>query len=775
MEKISEINRKEILTIHKLLVFILVLFGLCLTQLQSYAQDTGSKILLGRFSDGTQIWAERSQGQGWDLKTQGSTFASAVYTRPVQLEFQNDYLGTIKEAHGYDSIFKTRNGFHGNALISKAHNVSISVNDQWEISGPILWLSRSVSVKGNDKGGFMSAITIFTEKPWARPDVDIFAPGMIYGGTDNIPATGPGGKNIYEDSRGIVLIREERFPAPLFAVHFQDNSSISLLHSDPTGGTTKDDAMDISRSDILKSLIDARFQFGSLGEDESGDWKGNPYEPIGESLRKGAQRYPAIGFWFPGTEGEVRAGFGPAHLMRRRFHPIQDGLSHSYRLGFRFGRDEDFPTLVKDSWRWAWETLKPPVTARDIELIRDLLLDLLAKMTMVSDGRAIMPTLADATTGEIPSDHRNGRMGFIGRNLDGADLFLMESARTTGERSKKFHDLGVMIVNTFANLKFNPPESVGLWVDDGRPMEGLTFLRLLTDDMFYMLTAWEREHKMGQSHPLWLQRCKEFGGWLLTKQDSEGGFPRAWIRNSNEVAMPSKLNTYNAMAFLVKLSQVTGEKKYLDASIKAGNFSWESGQYSGTFVGGTPDNPNVIDKEAAVLSLNGYLSLYEATKEKKWLDRARLAGNVGETWIYIWNIPMPADIEDKYLSWKHGVSTIGQQLIATGHSGADSWMSHDVTNYVKLYKYTNDVHYLEVARLLLHDTKGMIALPGQTYDLVGPGWQEEAWGFVAPVPRFPGTRRVWLPWMPINHLRGIFDLEEYDPLLFKQLCNNVVE
>ena len=131
---------------------------------------------------------------------------------------------------------------------------------------------------------------------------------------------------------------------------------------------------------------------------------------------------------------------------------------------------------------------------------------------------------------------------------------------------------------------------------------------------------------------------------------------------------------------------------------------------------------------------------------------------------------MPSDIEDKYLKWKHGVSTVGMQLIATGHSGADSWMSRDVANYAKLYKYTGDRHFLDVARLLLLNTKNMIALPGQTYDLAGPGWQDEAWGFVAPAPGFPGTRRVWLPWMTINHLRGIFDLEDFDPDLFQQLC-----
>jgi hypothetical protein len=37
--------------------------------------------------------------------------------------------------------------------------------------------------------------------------------------------------------------------------------------------------------------------------------------------------------------------------------------------------------------------------------------------------------------------------------------------------------------------------------------------------------------------------------------------------------------------------------------------------------------------------------------------------------------------------------------------------------------YTGDRHYLEVARILLHNTKGILAVPGRENDLAGPGWQ----------------------------------------------------
>ena len=92
-----------------------------------------------------------------------------------------------------------------------------------------------------------------------------------------------------------------------------------------------------------------------------------------------------------------------------------------------------------------------------------------------------------------------------------------------------------------------------------------------------------------------------------------------------------------------------------------------------------------------------------------------------------------------------------------------------MASYARLYKYTHDAHYLDVARVLLHGTKAMLALPGRTYDLLGPGWQQEHWR-MGPGARGIGAHRTWLPWISVNHLHGITGLEEFDKALFQQLA-----
>ena len=111
--------------------------------------------------------------------------------------------------------------------------------------------------------------------------------------------------------------------------------------------------------------------------------------------------------------------------------------------------------------------------------------------------------------------------------------------------------------------------------------------------------------------------------------------------------------------------------------------------------------------------------------------------------------------------------TVGLQLIATGHSLVDDYMAFDVVSYAKLYKYTGDQHYYEVAMVLLHNTKIMTCLPDHPYDMPQFGWQQEHWS-LAPS-RGIGMHRGWLAWVTCSNLQGILELEDFDPALYQKM------
>jgi uncharacterized protein YyaL (SSP411 family) len=322
-----------------------------------------------------------------------------------------------------------------------------------------------------------------------------------------------------------------------------------------------------------------------------------------------------------------------------------------------------------------------------------------------------------------------------------------------------------------------PLQPTGYDLATGKPWTGerqewlAPWLRNATEDMRVLMRSYRRERALGRQHPEWFNWVKTYVDWLILQQKEDGSFPRRWKSGSSEVAEPTGTTSYCPVPLLVMLTEETGDQKYKQSAIRAAEYVWANWGTRGLFVGGASDNPNITDKEAGMLSLEAFLSLYDSTKDPKWLECAKAAADYTESWIWIWNLPMPVDADDAHLHWKKGVPTVGVQGITARVAGSvDEYLDWAVSSFAKMYKYTKDEHYLDVARLLLHDTKSMIALPGRQYDMKGIGWQQEGWRMGPGGPgRGVGGHRFWLPWISANHLYGITGLEEFDAALYRQL------
>lgn len=731
--------------------------------------------LLGELENGVRIYSRRETDGRLAIVTEGRTIASSLYMLPVRVEMQDPVRGLIAYQQGYDRV---EGALSAGALIGRgtitAGKVQFVFYDRWSHKPAGLSLDREVSVVGNGEGGFMSALVFSTATPWRRRDVKQFVPGIIYGTTDKFPENGLVTKEEYTNGHGIVRIREDRMPAPLFGVHFSDSSAVTLSDDSPKAGSTIADSNDSREWNVMQEMVDSRFQFGALGEDESRAWDLTEVDgPLDTSEDHRSHHLPEIGFWMPGTEGEMTLGdsYGqPWCCWRRRFHPLTNGFTHRYHLSVTIDAAMSFPTYATQAWRRAWTALDPKPALLNIEEARHSIEKMLEKVAIHGRAATGLPFFVSAVRGDQIPDSRYALMGFLGRNLQIADMLLYESAKA-GTDAATLRSLSVGILDSFARLNMSPPESDGIWLESGQPVDEDVFLRSPCEDLYFMLSAWRREHAAGREHAMWRKRPIEFADWLMSQQTAEGGFPRGWRRNSNTIADPSTLNSYLSVPLLVEVFQVTNDPKYLAAAVRAGDFSWREGQWDWGFFGGTNDHPNVLDKEAGTWSLNAYLRLFEVTHASQWLERARAAGDYSETYIYIWNIEMPSDATDAQLPWKKEVSTVGLNLVAAdGTGGADEYMSGDVANYVRLYKYTGDEHYLAVAKILLKNTKSMMALPGRTYDLVGPGWQQEAWSLS--IPRNHMAHRVWLPWISAAQLAGIVQTEEFDSESFGRLSDN---
>ena len=729
---------------------------LCLTASALLGQET-NRVESGRLPTGATVSFVRAAGGGWGIEITGGAAPLIVQPKPARLEIFRSERDIRQLAAGYSRIQKSADGIDARAEIAYGDEVIFHVQDHWSLTGAVLSVRRTVAVDGNAPGGFDSSV-VFTVDPtvgWA--DVNYLAPGALYGDPTYDGDRSPGGTMNYAAHR--FLMREDILPAPLFALSFNNGSSVAMLDPAPRGDST------VEETQLTKSVMtDARFQFGALGAWQTDD---GPIE---------------FGFTFPGTASIYTFGTNaPAKpSWFRRYHPIAPGVAHSYEVRFRFGQNESFRDVTRNSWRWAWNTLKPPVTCIDVEEVRRVLLDHLEAQANSIDGRTAIPfAISTVPTNHVQWNYTMAAMGFVGKEIECADQLLREGDRDPTARGQKMRQTGLAIISSMIHaLPTVPLEGTGYDLATGKPWTGehqewlAPWLRNATEDMRVLMRAYRRERALGRQHPEWFNWVKQYVDWLVLQQRADGSFPRRWKPGSNEVAEPTGTTSYCPVPLLVMMSEETGDPKYEQAAIHAAEYVWADFGTRGLFVGGASDNPNITDKEAGMLSMEAFLSLYDSTHEPKWLARARAAADYAESWIWIWNLPMPLDADDAQLHWKKGVPTVGVQGITARVAGSvDEYLDWAVPSYAKLYNYTKDPHYLDVARVLLHDTKSMVALPGRQYDMRGIGWQQEGWGMgPGRNGRGVGGHRFWLPWISANHLYGITGLEEYDPALFKMLC-----
>jgi hypothetical protein len=104
-----------------------------------------------------------------------------------------------------------------------------------------------------------------------------------------------------------------------------------------------------------------------------------------------------------------------------------------------------------------------------------------------------------------------------------------------------------------------------------------------------------------------------------------------------------------------------------------------------------------------------------------------------------------------------GQGALGLSLIAAGHSGIDNWISYESANFYRLYLFTEDRHYLDIAKFLTSTSLRTTQYPGNNLGYAFDGLVEEA---ISLSDLFLSGTNVWLPWSTVAQVEPLARLED---------------
>lgn len=667
-------------------------------------------------------------GTGLEVRSGGTPIAHVPAPLQVLAKVGD---APVETNGGYQKVTGSDGRRTGTGVLTTPAGSRYRFTDEWSVRDGEVRLDREVTVLHANtlqEMGFSSRLVV-EPVDGELADHDVLLPGIRYGGSEGLPD----GALCSDDTDSHSYVRETRLTLPLVTLRHRDTGrGFTLAHTDAARGRGP------------------RTDDGGFLDERSGNWWIHP-----------DLRYASLGYHqtpdfgaavvYPAMEGR-RTYLGGE--WGRRSHPVQTGFQHRYSVSLRATTGDTFPAAARDAWRHTWRSfgvrprkqLGPKALSSGLDLLDSLLADWNTK-----PGWPFRCTLPSGRPDAV-----SYVMGFIGQQAPAGYQLLRSGFRRRDEK---------LIARARAVIDFwvrESPESNGLpklWIDGDKPNWRLwypVFTRVAADGMDGVLDAARLMRSKGREVPAWNRYLTRFADFLVDHQGADGSFPRAW-KYDGTVDKAEKTNTTHPIRFLTRMTEFTGEQKYLDAAIAAGEFALTELGGSMTYIGGTPDNPNVIDKEAGGMAMNAFLALHDAVDDaaakKRWLAAAVRAADFTETWLMAWGWPIPNTPRPAY----RREAGLGLSLIATGHSGVDNWLCYQSANFFELGRLTRDQHFIEVAKVLTSTSLRTTQLPGNDVGHDRAGLVEEAIG-LADFTAYGSN--VWLPWCTVAEIEPLAVLED---------------
>ncbi|HHY83724.1 MAG TPA: hypothetical protein GX505_13755 [Clostridiales bacterium] len=638
----------------------------------------------------------------------------------------------------YEEISETEGKIIARGVLKSPTGCELAFADTYETIDSGFKISRTVTVLKNvDDMGFASKIAFVLAASDNVRDYNYFAPANWYRQNEFTAPHVMG----YDLDCEYFWRNEVNYTLPLFAVQNKASGEMVMLSRWAADVTMRDH--NFVRSE---HIVDRKFTIGAIGISKPENKTLN-YLYYGYPLRKEISTVRdglTIDYVYPGTDGELprmkRYNIDydmNTKTLTRTFHPMEEGFTHNYAVAVNFGQYDGFYPMMRDAWRRVYARLKDKVFEVDHELHFHNNMKALSKLTRQYGDSWGLPFSCQLPQMDVSSV--SFQFGFVGQQ-PGIGYQLIRYGDK--ENDPEAYNKGLNIVDFWVrtamtdigapNVCYNPT------LEGFEPMPFWT--RMIADGLENILDAYVYMKKKGVERPGWLKFCRKAADWLVRIQNEDGSYYRAYNTSDGSMRMDSKANTISVVRFLIQFYLVTGDEKYKQTALRAGEWAYNNTYKNMEYRGSTCDNADIIDNESGIYAMFGFLSLYDLTGEEKWLEALVGAADYTETWTYVWSFPVRV-LWPNHPFNKNSIS--GQSPVTIGGGGGDMYMAACSYIYYRLYIITGDEHYLDFAEFIHNNTRQANDVDG-SFGYALPGLSHEGGRFSDQVFQ---SHYHWLPWV----------------------------
>lgn len=216
------------------------------------------------------------------------------------------------------------------------------------------------------------------------------------------------------------------------------------------------------------------------------------------------------------------------------------------------------------------------------------------------------------------------------------------------------------------------------------------------------------------------------GSWFRAYTPEGEGLtsPAEWFGSSYAEL---KTGTIFPIPVLTALHRITGEERYLEAARRAGDFIIDTFVGPVAYAGGLNDTTHVksvkTDSVGVMFLMRSLWKAHEATGERRYLDAAVKAAQILASWVFLWDVPFP----EGSLLGRTGFKSTGWAAcdVLPGGAYLDNELLEFTGDLAAIAVAAGNSRLLDIAEIVHHGMQYGLSTPENDHGYVAPGIQCE--------------------------------------------------